>query len=60
MGFSFPFKEWFSKNEFVKDCIDSDRIYQKFISGNLHWTQYLTLALLKTHQIEPESSLSYT
>ncbi len=53
MGFSFPFKEWLSKNEFVKDIIGTDdKNYKKFISGNMHWSQFLTLVLIKNHLIE--------
>lgn len=47
MGFSFPFKEWFSRNELVKDLGIEEGYYEKFISGNMHWSQFLTLALIK-------------
>jgi asparagine synthase (glutamine-hydrolysing) len=52
MGFSFPFRDWLSKNEFSKDMIGADDDnYQKFISGNMHWSQFLTLVLIKNNQI---------
>ncbi len=52
MGFSFPFKEWLAKDEFVKNLIHSgnDSVkneYKKFISGNMHWSQLMTLTLLQ-------------
>jgi len=54
MGFSFPFKEWLSQSEFLKDIIHpEDRNYARFISGNMHWSHFLTLVLLKKHHIEP-------
>ena len=54
MGFSFPFKEWLSRNEFSKDIAGTeDRNYQKFLSGNLHWAQFLTLVLIKNNHIAP-------
>ena len=56
MGFSFPFKEWLAKDEFVKNIIDSGnevvkKEYKKFISGDMHWSQLLTLTLLQKHSI---------
>jgi asparagine synthase (glutamine-hydrolysing) len=52
MGFSFPFRDWLSKNEFSKDMIGADDSnYQKFISGNLHWSQFLSLVLIKNNHI---------
>jgi asparagine synthase (glutamine-hydrolysing) len=52
MGFSFPFKEWLAKNEFVKDSInsagDAAKInYKKFLAGDMHWSQLMTLVLLQ-------------
>ena len=53
MGFSFPFNEWLLKNEFVRDIIDADDInYKRFISGNMPWSQFLTLIIIKSRQIE--------
>lgn len=51
MGFSFPFKEWFAKDELVKESMfsangETKLNYEKFLSGNLHWSQLLTLVLL--------------
>jgi asparagine synthase (glutamine-hydrolysing) len=43
MGFTFPFREWMAKNEFSRDVMGKDDHgnYKKFISGNMHWSQYL-------------------
>lgn len=51
MGFSFPFKEWLAKDEFVKDNIHASGntaklYYKKFLAGNMHWSQLMTLVLL--------------
>lgn len=51
MGFSFPFKEWFSRNELVKDLGIEESYYERFISGNIHWSQFLTLALIKNNTV---------
>jgi asparagine synthase (glutamine-hydrolysing) len=51
MGFSFPFKEWFSRNELVKDLGIEASYYERFISGNIHWSQFLTLALIKNNTV---------
>ena len=52
MGFSFPFKEWLAKDEFVKDSInsagDAAKInYKKILAGDMHWSQLMTLVLLQ-------------
>ncbi len=52
MGFTFPFAEWMGKNEFVKDAMNSGSIsakrsYDKFIKGGMHWSQLMSLLLLK-------------
>jgi asparagine synthase (glutamine-hydrolysing) len=54
MGFSFPFKEWLSKNEFVKSTVYSSgnsakALYKQFIDDKMHWSQLLTLVLLQKH-----------
>lgn len=55
MGFSFPFKEWMKKDDFVKDTIhsagDTSKVYyKKFLAGDLHWSQLMTLILLKKNE----------
>ena len=54
MGFTFPFKEWLSKNEFVKSSIYSSgdsakKGYKNFLQDKIHWSQLLTLVLLQHH-----------
>lgn len=52
MGFTFPFAEWLGKSEFVKDKMSAkgkkgNDNYNKFISGQMHWSQMMSLLLLK-------------
>ena len=52
MGFSFPFAEWLGNSEFVKDQISggneiTQKNFQKFKEGNLHWSQLLLLLHLR-------------
>ena len=54
MGFAFPFKEWLSKDELVKSSINfggdsAKKIYKRFLSGSVHWSQLMTLMLLQQH-----------
>ena len=52
MGFSFPFKEWLSRDEFASDIMrnDNNGNYKKFIKGEMHWSLYLTAMLIENHQ----------
>jgi glycosyltransferase involved in cell wall biosynthesis len=48
MGFGFPFKKWLANNEFTKSLIPpGDSNYKSFASGDMHWSQFLSLVLLK-------------
>lgn len=52
MGFTFPFKDWLAKDDFVKTIIHSGsnsvkKQYKNFVSGDMHWSQLLTLILLQ-------------
>lgn len=48
MGFGFPFKQWLANDEFVKSLINpADRNYKSFALGNMHWSQFLSLLLIK-------------
>lgn len=52
MGFSFPFAEWLSNSFFVKELMDSgDAVakvnYAKFKKGKLHWSQLMSLIILR-------------
>jgi asparagine synthase (glutamine-hydrolysing) len=51
MGFAFPFKEWMASDENVKEIMtkteSNTNNYQKFISGNMHWSQLMILMLIE-------------
>jgi len=52
MGFSFPFRRWLSNNEYVKSLIAPDSsAYRRFASGNMHWSQFLSLILIKNYRV---------
>ena len=51
MGFSFPFAQWLTDSNFVKETMlngnqQSKNIYDKFMNGKLHWSQLMLLLLL--------------
>ena len=55
MGFTFPFAEWLGKNEFVKDTMTGNgttgvKNYNKFINGQMHWSQFMSLLLLNVRK----------
>ena len=55
MGFTFPFAEWLRKSEFVKETIRNDNkrslaLYQKFYTGQMHWSQLMSLLLLNINE----------
>ncbi|MEO6550163.1 MAG: asparagine synthase (glutamine-hydrolyzing) [Ferruginibacter sp.] len=52
MGFSFPFKEWFGRDEYARSLMGNDinKYYKKFKAGEMHWSQYLTSMLIANHQ----------
>jgi asparagine synthase (glutamine-hydrolysing) len=52
MGFAFPFQEWLKGSAFVKELMShSGKVlhnsYKEFLSGRMHWSQFMTLILLK-------------
>jgi len=48
MGFGFPFKQWLANDEYVKSMIDpGSKEYKRFASGHMHWSQFLSLILIK-------------
>ncbi len=52
MGFSFPFKKWLSNNEYAKSLIEpGSSAYRRFSSGNMHWSQFLSLILIKNYRV---------
>lgn len=53
MGFGFPFKKWLASSDFIKSLIPpSDRNYKSFASGSMHWSQFMSLMLIKYRGIE--------
>lgn len=54
MGFSFPFKEWLSRDEFATAIMQNDTngYHKKFMAGEMHWSQYLTALLIENHHHE--------
>jgi asparagine synthase (glutamine-hydrolysing) len=55
MGFSFPFTEWMQHSEFVKDTMNKSGIsgqanFKKFTEGEMHWSQLMSLLLLKVRR----------
>jgi len=64
MGFAFPFKEWLSENDWVKEKIDGAnketlKTYQQFLKGDRHWSQVVTLLLAQNFGVEKKAALSY-
>jgi asparagine synthase (glutamine-hydrolysing) len=64
MGFSFPFKEWLANNEWVKDELKGSRseiskTYDDFLKGHRHWSQVLSLLLIRHHHATKKASFSY-
>ena len=48
MGFSFPFKKWLTSSSFVRSLVPpGDPNYKDFITGSMHWSQFLSLMLLE-------------
>lgn len=48
MGFQFPFKKWFARDEYAKSMMMADpKNYKEFISGRMHWSQFMTLLLIQ-------------
>ncbi len=53
MGFGFPFSNWMKNNEYLEGLMqDSNKntkqYYNDFKKGNLHWSQMMSLMILKT------------
>jgi len=53
MGFSFPFSNWMKNNSYLEDLMqDSNKntkaYYNDFKQGNLHWSQMMSLMIMKT------------
>jgi asparagine synthase (glutamine-hydrolysing) len=53
MGFGFPFSNWMKNNEYLEGLMqDSNKntkqYYHEFKNGNLHWSQMMSLMIMKT------------
>ncbi|MEO8720909.1 MAG: asparagine synthase (glutamine-hydrolyzing) [Ginsengibacter sp.] len=49
MGFGFPYKKWLANDDFVKSFVDpGSREYKRLLSGNMHWSQFLSLVLIRS------------
>ncbi len=61
MGFGFPFKEWLSNDEFMKSLIHPDEEdYKSLTTGSRHWSQFLSLALIKNRGISTSHASAQT
>ncbi len=51
MGFSFPFKEWLTRDQYAGGQTGSKNAgnHKKFVDGQLHWSQFLTVFLMENH-----------
>lgn len=52
MGFSFPFAKWLANSSYVKNLITNGNAHTKknytaFMSGRLHWSQIMSLVILR-------------
>jgi asparagine synthase (glutamine-hydrolysing) len=56
MGFGFPFKNWLASSDFVTSLIaPHDANYKSFAGGNMHWSQFMTLMLIRHRGISQNS-----
>ena len=57
MGFSFPFRKWLAKSDFAKSLgAYTNTGYKDFISGSMHWSQFLSLMLLENRGVTKPAS----
>jgi asparagine synthase (glutamine-hydrolysing) len=51
MGFAFPFKDWLMNDQYAEGKSGAKSIdnHKKFMEGNLHWSQFLTVFLMENH-----------
>jgi asparagine synthase (glutamine-hydrolysing) len=47
MGFTFPFKEWLSNDQYSGTESDVSVFHKRLKNNELHWSQFFTLHLLK-------------
>ncbi len=65
MGFSFPFADWLRKSTYVRELMENDNKnsaanYNLFLKGDLHWSQLMSLIIIKTREHAYRSNVSYT
>jgi asparagine synthase (glutamine-hydrolysing) len=61
MGFRLPFEKWLASNPYAKNIINPGTMeYQRFISGGMHWSQFLTLLLTKNFSADFTSASGAT
>ena len=56
MGFVFPFTKWFRSSTYVKNMMKEGNKplqdnYKKFVNGTLHWSQLMSLIILRNRNI---------
>ncbi|MBX2940059.1 MAG: asparagine synthase (glutamine-hydrolyzing) [Ferruginibacter sp.] len=56
MGFSFPFSNWLQNSQYLRDMVSNadsstQKNYNRFMNGKLHWSQMLSLLLLQTSKM---------
>ena len=51
MGFTFPFKEWFSNPKYSRTQTGNDfsDIHTRLKNSQLHWSQFFTLLMLEEY-----------
>ena len=48
MGFGFPFQKWLAGSDYVKNLISpEENHFKSFESGTMHWSQFLSLMLVR-------------
>lgn len=58
MGFGFPFTKWLANDDYVRSLIDpGSKDFKRFISGNMHWSQFLSLVLIKNRSISLQENV---
>ena len=51
MGFAFPFKDWLINDQYADSHTGAKNsaYHKKFINGQLHWSQFLTIFLIENY-----------
>ena len=64
MGFSFPFSQWLRKSTYVKDLMQGEDKtaldnYNQFLRGEFHWSQFMSLIIIKSREYAYRGNVSY-